>query len=84
LNQKMAELGTQAPAAETVPAAPTTAETTTTVATPAAAPVAAAAPAAPVQVSKAERLQQLLSQYKADQITPQEYHEKRAAILAEP
>jgi hypothetical protein len=66
---------------------------TQTAATPTAAPAAAepaAAPAADVatppalQGSKAERLQQLLSQYKADQIAAQEYHEKRAAILAEP
>jgi hypothetical protein len=42
------------------------------------------APALPIAATKEQRLQQLLSQYKADQITPQQYHEQRAAILAEP
>ena len=41
------------------------------------------APAPPIAASKEQRLQQLLQQYKADQITPQEYHQQRAAILAE-
>lgn len=43
-----------------------------------------AAPALPISSSKAERLQSLLDKYKADQITPDEYHQQRAAILAEP
>ena len=34
--------------------------------------------------SKEVRLQQLLVRYKADQITPEEYHTLRAAIIAEP
>ncbi|MEY2465522.1 MAG: hypothetical protein QOD03_43 [Verrucomicrobiota bacterium] len=34
--------------------------------------------------SKQQRLQQLLQQYNADQITPQQYHEQRAKIIAEP
>ncbi len=34
--------------------------------------------------SKEQRLGVLLQQYKADQITPQEYHAQRAKILAEP
>lgn len=42
------------------------------------------APALPISSSKAERLQSLLDKYKADQITPDEYHQQRAAILAEP
>jgi hypothetical protein len=42
------------------------------------------APALPIPLSKEERLSQLLAHYKADQITPQEYHTQRAAILAEP
>lgn len=42
------------------------------------------APALPISASKAERLQALLEKYKADQITPEEYHQQRAAILAEP
>lgn len=41
-------------------------------------------PPLPIKASKEARLQELLAQYKADQITPQAYHEQRAAILAEP
>jgi hypothetical protein len=42
-------------------------------------------PVAPlVTGSKAQQLQLLLERYRADQITPQEYHEQRARILAEP
>jgi hypothetical protein len=43
-----------------------------------------AAPALPISASKADRLAALLSKYKADQLTPEEYHQQRAAILAEP
>jgi hypothetical protein len=43
-----------------------------------------AAPALPISATKADRLQALLARYKADQITPEEYHQQRAAILAEP
>lgn len=72
--------------------------TTTTVvapSTPAPAPVAPApasapvstkvitAPASPIPASKEQRLAALLQQYKADLITPQQYHEERAKILAE-
>jgi hypothetical protein len=41
------------------------------------------APPSPLTGSKDERLKQLLDQYKADQITPEEYHKQRAAIVAE-
>ena len=34
--------------------------------------------------SQQERLAALLQQYKADQITPQDYHKQRAAIIAAP
>jgi hypothetical protein len=55
---------------------------------PAKAPEAAAVPAAPEQPAapktKQERLQALLTDYKADKITPREYHEQRVKILAEP
>jgi hypothetical protein len=34
--------------------------------------------------AKDQRLEALLQQYRADQITPQQYHEQRAKILAEP
>ena len=43
-----------------------------------------AATAVAVPLSKEERLRWLLVRYKADQITPEEYHTQRAAILAEP
>jgi hypothetical protein len=43
-----------------------------------------AAPALPIAASKEDRLQALLGKYKADQISPEEYHKQRAAILAEP
>ena len=42
------------------------------------------APGLPINTSKQARLQALLERYKADQITPEEYHKQRAAILAEP
>ena len=42
------------------------------------------APALPITADKEARLQVLLAKYKADQITPEEYHKQRAAILAEP
>lgn len=42
------------------------------------------APASPLSASKQARLADLLVRYKADAITAQEYHTKRAAIIAEP
>ena len=41
------------------------------------------APPLPIPSTKEERLAQLLKQYKADEITPQEYHQQRAKIMAE-
>jgi hypothetical protein len=41
-------------------------------------------PPLPISGSKEEQLQALLEKYKADQITPEQYHQQRAAILAEP
>jgi hypothetical protein len=41
-------------------------------------------PPLPISASKADRLAALLDKYKADQISPEEYHQQRAAILAEP
>jgi hypothetical protein len=38
----------------------------------------------PFSAAKQQRLDALLSQYKADTITPQEYHAQRAAIIGEP
>jgi hypothetical protein len=42
------------------------------------------APPLPISATKQERLDALLQKYKADQVTPDEYHSQRAAILAEP
>ena len=42
------------------------------------------APPSPLSVSKEQRLQELLQLYRADKITPEEYHVQRAKILAEP
>lgn len=41
-------------------------------------------PGSPLPVGKDARLAELLRRYKADQITPQEYHTERARILSEP
>ena len=43
-----------------------------------------AAPALPISSSKQDQLKALLQKYEADQITPEQYHEQRAAILAQP
>ena len=43
-----------------------------------------AAPALPISASKQEQLSALLAKYMADQITPEEYHRQRAAILTQP
>ncbi len=40
-----------------------------------------AAPALPLSAIKQQKLQDLLAKYKADQITPEEYHRQRAVIL---
>jgi len=42
------------------------------------------APTLPISAAKQEKLEALLAKYKADQISPEEYHVQRAAILAEP
>jgi hypothetical protein len=47
-------------------------------------PVPIVAPGLPISMTKEQRLQALLARYKADQITPEQYHTQRAAILAEP
>jgi hypothetical protein len=43
-----------------------------------------AGPPPPVSAEKLQKLNVLLQQYKADQITPEQYHEERAKILAGP
>ena len=42
------------------------------------------APPSPVSASKEQQLQTLLQQYTSDQISPEQYHQQRAKILAEP
>jgi hypothetical protein len=42
------------------------------------------APPLGISAEKQQRLQDLLQKYRADQITPEQYHEQRAKILAEP
>ncbi|MGD0745186.1 MAG: hypothetical protein ABSA45_08530 [Verrucomicrobiota bacterium] len=42
------------------------------------------APPLPISAAKEAQLQALLERYKADQITPEAYHNERAKILAEP
>jgi hypothetical protein len=42
------------------------------------------APPLPISLSKEQRLSELLRQYQLDQISPEQYHEQRAKILAEP
>ena len=41
-------------------------------------------PPSPISSAKEARLAELLRKYKADEITPQQYHEQRAKILSEP
>jgi len=41
-------------------------------------------PKSPVSVEKQQRLAELLEKYKAEAITPQQYHDQRARILTEP
>jgi len=41
-------------------------------------------PPLPLSADKQQRLAELLQKYKADQITPEQYHTERAKILAEP
>jgi hypothetical protein len=42
-----------------------------------------AGPPLPISAEKEQRLTELLQKYKADQITPEQYHTERAKILAE-
>jgi hypothetical protein len=41
-------------------------------------------PPLPISQSKQQQLEQLLQKYKADLITPDEYHRERAKILSQP
>jgi hypothetical protein len=42
------------------------------------------APPAPITASQKQRLDELLGRYRADQITPEQYHQERVKILAQP
>jgi 2-oxoglutarate dehydrogenase E2 component (dihydrolipoamide succinyltransferase) len=84
LRQKIAAERAAAPATAVAPAKPGA-----VVWTPA--PKATAAIVTPIETapsplsgSKQQRLAALLQLYKSDQITPQQYHTQRAAIIAEP
>ncbi|MBI2949507.1 MAG: hypothetical protein HYY23_17865 [Verrucomicrobia bacterium] len=54
-----------------------------TVSTPEPAPTPPPAETQAGPATKQERLQALLLLYRADRLTPQEYHEQRAKLLAE-
>ena len=82
LNEKMAALGT--PAAPTQPSSASNASPAVNAAAAASAsPAPIVAPPLPINFSKEQKLDWLLNLYKANQISPQQYHEQRAAILAE-
>jgi hypothetical protein len=66
------------PRATTAPRTGQVSAVTTPATTPAPAPVVSAA-----AVTRAQKLSALLEAYKADRITPIEYHTQRAKILAE-
>lgn len=93
LEQKMAELdaasavvvATPAPAKKPAPVAkPKVVVAPVVVVTPAAPePKLIEAPASPLPVTKQDRLADLLRRYKVDELTAQEYHVQRAAIIAE-
>src|SRR5260221_9402247 len=40
--------------------------------------------ASPISATKQQRLMQLLDAYRKDQLTPAQYHQERAKVLAEP
>jgi hypothetical protein len=87
LIKQMPESDTNAPAATTTapataaPAATATAAAAAATTAPGAKPIVA--PPLPITGTKEQKLQQLLARYKADQITAKQYHDQRAAILAE-
>jgi hypothetical protein len=41
-------------------------------------------PPLPISDAKQQKLKDLLRLYQADQLTPEQYHQQRAKILAEP
>jgi hypothetical protein len=70
---------------QSTPALPTrSGRSTVSTALIASTPLVMEVPPDPLSGSKAARMAELLQRYKADQITPKEYHTQRAAIIAEP
>jgi hypothetical protein len=59
----------------------TPATTTAPAAKPATEFAPIAVPDSPLSSAKQQKLQELLAKYKADQITPEEYHRQRAAVI---
>jgi hypothetical protein len=86
LEQKMKELDAQPPVVTAAPG-PAPAQTPTTKPKTLKGPLAfppLQGPPPAVAADKGQRLQELLRKYRADQVTPEEYHQQRAKILAEP
>jgi len=80
VDQAVAEAEARQKAGAKVQSTPATAATAATTGLN---PQPLVAPASPIPAGKEQRLAELLSKYKADQITPHEYHRQRASILAE-
>jgi hypothetical protein len=82
LRQKMNELANAQPAPPAASAVPTRETPPPEVRSAAPAQPGAVAPSYPK--TKQQRLSDLLEAYKADKITPADYHNQRAKIIAEP
>jgi hypothetical protein len=81
MEQKMKELLAQQPA-EAPAAPPPSRKPATLKGAPGFPPIQGPPPA--ISADKQGRLDELLRKYRADQITPEEYHQQRAKIIAEP
>jgi hypothetical protein len=86
LEEKLNQLNAQKTAGQPAPTkvAPTWVPSKTTASTPSPSYVPLRPPPPAVSSSKEAQLQALLQKYRADAITPEQYHEARAKILAEP
>jgi len=78
VQQKLSELGSGS-TPESLPAV-----TAPAASAPAATVAQMGAPALPITMTKEQKLNWLLSLYKSDKLTPQQYHDQRVAILAVP
>jgi len=74
----------QRPALPAMPAPAPTASTAKNPAQPSVTLPPLSGPPSSLSAAKQQKLDALLEQYRNDQITPQQYHEQRAKILAEP